>query len=997
MRKSFGGEMKRPEGRHRDQRGSALLFLFLILAVGTILGITLSQILKNQTKTLEVQDDLVRARWIAQAGMAQIVFLLKENYFKNRYKVIPEIGDTEPRYRSPDEDDEIKYEPFEGGGYIAAVSEIPNSVGNHVAEILVAADFKGSKSVLLTQVAFDAPTDYVLYSRQPEFFSEQSIYGPIYVDNPIEAIERFHIYRRKDIRGPLINTTSVYFQSKAAHTAPDVKQFHISESTDPITGNLTDEIGKESLSDVQTTNVENSGYWIGTIGGNKAQFLNTIADPTFPTNIYPGGTPASPTYTNVFGVSENLVRDQFHDPIEIKLTPVTQTDINDLIDPDFTITDVSSPELGAPVSFRNLWLKNWEGPLTPAGTNGIGEKRYKYDAGVSGGKEKIPIVVIIPKGQDFNTFTDQVGLRFLTSRYALNPNDYTVAYDEASVGVGYIDVTKGDDYFPKNYVGRSPADPWTNVTYDVTKLSSSWDIYIPKRVDAVAVDLGSAISASHFPKNGLIYSTVPILLFGSPPSGTPDFTIYCTENVYLRNINVAFDKEGNSVGYSSDDPNAPRIGIISPKMIFVDVADGYRLNNQDFSKFDWKVGWIVGANLDLSENVSGENAGKNAMALSLVTNGNPVGAPTFSGDEYILPEGGFPPVFRGWLDVEWSNPALENGKEVTVKIFTANTDVEVSIDNRATWFVPTANGDFRDFDYTPKSHRIRIWIRDKLGGGSSKVGRIEVYRKDCPDYAQAIGSDWETFAEGHYPGITASEKAWIGNNNSGAIFMTEEGGVLKDYLPYHRRVESLTGDVGAMHLAPGMYYSNHPIEGTAVEEADVTLNKVILFSMAPGTVGSGIISAFDSIGGQKGDGTIGFVGNPGIYASAGNPEARYSGFEVRDVPQPVVTMIGSFIKGAFTGYEDPTVFDPETTANFAVVLPWFRPSYANSLRQGIPPAFPILGRTLQQGTVEFSKASTFFESYRSLLEETDFSDPGFETLDFQKKIIDVLSLLTSGE
>ena len=94
------------------------------------------------------------------------------------------------------------------------------------------------------------------------------------------------------------------------------------------------------------------------------------------------------------------------------------------------------------------------------------------------------------------------------------------------------DVTKVEDWNAS--IADTYADIGGNERHRIWSIQQEVDgLGLPYFSHLVELDLG-AIPINNFPKDGIIYSEVPLVVKGSPKKAV---TVVCTENVYLRSIN----------------------------------------------------------------------------------------------------------------------------------------------------------------------------------------------------------------------------------------------------------------------------------------------------------------------------------------------------------------------------------------------------------------------------------------------------------------------------
>lgn len=153
----------------------------------------------------------------------------------------------------------------------------------------------------------------------------------------------------------------------------------------------------------------------------------------------------------------------------------------------------------------------------------------------------------------------------------LASSEYTLVVNPPLITV--TDPAKSDLANNPNYVLLITYQSTYREIIDVTGTINTTEVYgydslcTDELVKAVTIDL-STITESNYPKDGVIFSEVPLIVFGIPQK---KITIVSLENVYVGNINASYrDIKGNWINSSLtiDDPNAEPVAIISAKAIF---------------------------------------------------------------------------------------------------------------------------------------------------------------------------------------------------------------------------------------------------------------------------------------------------------------------------------------------------------------------------------------------------------------------------------------------
>jgi hypothetical protein len=95
------------------------------------------------------------------------------------------------------------------------------------------------------------------------------------------------------------------------------------------------------------------------------------------------------------------------------------------------------------------------------------------------------------------------------------------------------------------------------------------NIFVDPYFKVAKIDLSNI---STFPKRGVIFSEVPLLVYGTPKQAV---TLVSTQDIYLRSIN---EEDASGRRLEDDDPQAHPVGIVSAKGIFIDFSADRYLN-----------------------------------------------------------------------------------------------------------------------------------------------------------------------------------------------------------------------------------------------------------------------------------------------------------------------------------------------------------------------------------------------------------------------------------
>lgn len=205
---------------------SLLLMSLLLLIGGVFLSLTLSNVIVGIT-----EGNNIVAYWIAMAGFARTEWEYKDNYFIHTNKAVEE--------------------EFNGGKLKRTTVTLKGRGGIHDNIVVIYAEYRDSKEVILERIRVSTPTDYMIFHPKDlqiavEYFTSNKYYGgPIHANGDILFVipnkgNYLDIMKSNRIPGPVLSAGGDIFVSghvysmiyPNSYTGPS--GFYIGEGEPPV-------------------------------------------------------------------------------------------------------------------------------------------------------------------------------------------------------------------------------------------------------------------------------------------------------------------------------------------------------------------------------------------------------------------------------------------------------------------------------------------------------------------------------------------------------------------------------------------------------------------------------------------------------------------------------------------------------------------------------------------------------------------------------------------
>lgn len=296
-----------------NQRGSALLISLFCISLLMYMAAAFLSMAVNNYKMAKFNADSIIAVWLAEAGVAEGISLVRDDYFNNKYYLSPE---REFVIGNPQGKGKFRFGIFTVRG-----------VGTHEAQIVGYAEVKRSKAASGARTMIAVPSDYAYFVEGNGKFDMR------------------HLGRLID--GPIHLNGSAFLTQMSDTFPPSEKRLKITKSK---------ELDGETISctgiafwDLDSYYEARSSQYSVTIGEGNSEFPFLVskfrlgpypcrAFPTDPIPTYPGGISPNETFPTA-NTPAGLLRDGQHGGYEIELPPVIWHYYKSFTDPNWHITE----------------------------------------------------------------------------------------------------------------------------------------------------------------------------------------------------------------------------------------------------------------------------------------------------------------------------------------------------------------------------------------------------------------------------------------------------------------------------------------------------------------------------------------------------------------------------------------------------------------------------------------------------------------------------------
>lgn len=200
-------QMIKQQKKILGEEGSAILISLFCISLLIYMACAFLTMSVNNYKMAKFTADSTKALWIAEAGVAQSIYDLREDYFAHEYQ--------------------IKDENFAQGGYSSSIITI-KGFGVHESLITSVGTYKNRKDAVGLIMRMATPTDSVLFfdgNAKEKCMWRTVIGGPIHLNgsymigvNPTHPTYYFNMIKSKDILGPAINSFGYVYRGDGDHT-----------------------------------------------------------------------------------------------------------------------------------------------------------------------------------------------------------------------------------------------------------------------------------------------------------------------------------------------------------------------------------------------------------------------------------------------------------------------------------------------------------------------------------------------------------------------------------------------------------------------------------------------------------------------------------------------------------------------------------------------------------------------------------------------------------